>query len=150
MRLFYEHRKVVVERLEHHQKCSDVGLHKEATLRAAFVGPTEPSAPVEAAMAGLGTSLANVTRLVGRCEAAMEELQKKEHELVQRKARLQKRNGDKKLKDKIKIKTSTLVTSTRRSVLQFFPRTRLAALFSGCYDSEFIMHDCLPFLDENL
>ncbi|MGB0190622.1 MAG: hypothetical protein ACPF9W_06620, partial [Nocardioides sp.] len=55
----------------------------------------------------------------------------------------------KKIKDKIQIKTSTMTISTRRSVLQFFPRSRLAALVSGCYDSEFLTHDGKPFLDVN-
>ena len=60
---------------------------------------------------------------------------------------LQQRNGDKKIKDKIKNKTGTLQISTRRSILRFFLRTRLAALFSGCYDSKFLMLDGKPLLD---
>ena len=150
VRLFWEHAKTVVDELQDDEStCREVGIMLETELRMAVrTGADDSDDPVEEAWVAMNEALAEMTRLRDSFGKAREELRRSQEKLASQKEALQQRNEGK-IKDKIKVQTSTLLISTRRSVLGFFPRTRLAALVSGCYDSEFLKADGKPFFDEN-
>ena len=139
VRLHFPRHQVVVEELKAAARpLREYGVQKESELRMAVVPAGGVVDTLSRARKATDSRFDSVSEMCDLFATAHRDLGDAKARLADRKAALLRRNKDKKLKDKLKLNVSGHVLTTSRAVLSLFPRTTLAALVSGCYDSELL------------
>lgn len=121
-------------RMEAGMLMEDYGIHKESSLRLVpDRGPKLHAAQLATrkAMEELGAMQSSLSR-------RWEELRVAEAELESSKRALARRHGGAKLKDRLKLTVGGQHINTTRSALSAFPESKLAALFSGRWESRLL------------
>lgn len=136
MKLLFEKRIVVVEELQDSATVQECGIAKEAELR---IAPQLGGSDNPLVLARRATVIASraVEEMQDMFLQAHRELDDARSELASRRAALAQRQK-KALKDKVKLNVGGQKLTTSRAALCVFPRTRIAMMFSGCYESEFV------------